>query len=121
MTPEIPEKKPADKKSALPGSDGAETSAKGEESDPTKQSEKTPADRVAEIGAGMKGVSQKLLNQIPPDLREKIIEQARTNGPGSAAIAVNAAAMKTRNLKVKFALKGLGKLLQVLDSKVPRK
>lgn len=76
---------------------------------------------MAGVGAGMKGVSKKLLDQIPPDLREKILEQARTHGPGSAAVAVNAAAMKTRNFKVKFALKGLGKLLQVLDAKVPRK
>lgn len=50
-----------------------------------------------------------------------LFEKARTHGPGSAAVAVNAAALKTRNLKVKLALKGLGKILQLLDTKTPKK
>jgi hypothetical protein len=54
-------------------------------------------------------------------LREKITEKARTHGPGSAAVAVNAAALKTRNFKVKLALKGLGKILQLIDTKTPKK
>jgi len=83
--------------------------------------EQTTEEWFAGVGGGMKGVSKKLLAQIPPDIREKILEQARTKGLGSAAVAVNAAALKTRSFKVKFALKGLGKLLKVLDSKIPRK
>jgi|TARA_B100001059_G_scaffold20505_1_gene16639 hypothetical protein len=83
--------------------------------------EQTTEEWFAGLGDGMKGVSKKLLDQIPPDIREKLLEQARTNGLGSAAVAVNAAALKTRSFKVKFALKGLGKLLKVLDSKIPRK
>ena len=81
----------------------------------------TTEEWFAGVGGGMKGVSKKLLAQIPPDIRGKILEQARTKGLGSAAVAVNAAALKTRSFKVKFALKGLGKLLKVLDSKIPRK
>ena len=83
--------------------------------------EQTTEEWFGGVGAGMKGVSKKLLDQIPSDVRGKILEQARTKGLGSAAVAVNAAALKTRNFKVKFALKGLGKLLKVLDSKIPRK
>lgn len=83
--------------------------------------EQTTEEWFGGVGAGMKGVSKKLLDQIPSDVRGKILEQARTKGLGSAAVAVNAAALKTRNFKVKFALKGLGKLLKVLDSKMPRK
>ncbi|MCH1420984.1 MAG: hypothetical protein L7W40_11825 [Akkermansiaceae bacterium] len=83
--------------------------------------EQTTEEWFAGVGGGMKGVSKKLLAQIPPDIREKILEQARTKGLGSAAVAVNAAALKTRSFKVKFALKGLGKLLKALDSKIPRK
>ena len=83
--------------------------------------EQTTEEWFTGVGGGMKGVSKKLLAQIPPDIREKILEQARTKGLGSAAVAVNAAALKTRSFKVKFALKGLGKLLKVLDSKIPRK
>ncbi|MCX8239783.1 MAG: hypothetical protein OSB05_13255 [Akkermansiaceae bacterium] len=100
-------------------------SAKADSSSDVKRGpehqEQTTEEWFAGVGVGMKGVSKKLLDQIPPDVREKILEQARTNGLGSAAVAVNAASLKTRNLKVKFALKGLGKLLTVLDSKIPRK
>ena len=71
----------------------------------------------AGIGAGIKGVSRKLLDHVPPDLREKVVDQARSHGPGAAATAVNAAALKTRSLKAKLALKTLAKLLRLLDSK----
>ena len=101
------------------------SSAKADSQDNVKREpenqEQTAEEWFAGVGAGMKGVSKKLLDQIPPDIREKVLEQARTNGLGSAAVAVNAAALKTRSFKVKFALKGLGKLLKVLDSKIPRK
>jgi len=82
---------------------------------------RSPEDWVSGIGSGIKGVSRKLLDQVPPEFREKIIEQARTHGPGAAAVAVNAAALKTRNFKTKIALKALAKLLNVLESKVPKK
>ena len=101
------------------------SSAKADSQDDVKREpehqEQTAEEWFAGVGAGMKGVSKKLLDQIPPDIREKVLEQARTNGLGSGAVAVNAAALKTRSFKVKFALKGLGKLLKVLDSKIPRK
>lgn len=115
MPPESPEKNSSNK-SDLPHSE--ESDACGDGIDPAGKSERTRDNWTGGFGAGMKGVSQKLLDQIPVELREKIVDQVRTHGPGSAAVAVNAAALKTRNLKVKFALKGLGKLLQVLDSKV---
>ena len=102
--------------SAKPLPEKASGSVEGEE-----PKIKTLENWFAGVGAGMKGVFHKLLDQVPPEQREKIITQVRTKGPGSAAIAVNAAAMKTRSLKVKIALKGLGKLLQALDSKVPKK
>ena len=114
MNPDKPEKKPA----PTPSEKSADS---GNGENPTKQDEQTPEQWFAGVGAGMKGVSRKLLNQIPPDLREKITEKARTHGPGSAAVAVNAAALKTRNFKVKLALKGLGKILQLLDTKTPKK
>jgi hypothetical protein len=114
MNPDKPEKKPA----PSPSEKSADS---GDGENPSKQDEQTAEQWVAGVGAGMKGVSQKLLNQIPPDLREKITEKARTHGPASAAVAVNAAALKTRNFKVKLALKGLGKILQLLDTKTPKK
>ena len=114
MNPDKPEKKPA----PSPSEKAADS---GDGENPSKQDGQTAEQWVAGVGAGMKGVSQKLLNQIPPDLREKIIEKARTHGPGSAAVAVNAAALKTRNFKVKLALKGLGKILQLIDTKTPKK
>ncbi len=67
------------------------------------------------------GVSRNLLDHVPPEIRKKVVEQARSNGPRGAAAAVNAAALKTRNLKVKLALKTLGGLLKLLDSKDPKK
>lgn len=117
MDPELPEKKPASE-SDIPHSEGSAASGDGKA--PAKEDEKTLENWFGGIGAGVKGVSQKLLEQIPPELREKIIAQARSHGPGSAAIAVNAAALKTRNLKVKLALKALGQLLKMLDSKGPK-
>ncbi len=83
--------------------------------------EQTPEEWFAGIGAGIKGVSRNLLDHVPPEIREKVVEQARSNGPRGAAAAVNAAALKTRNLKVKLALKTLGGLLKLLDSKDPKK
>ena len=68
------------------------------------------------IGSGIKGISRKLFDQVPPEVRSKVVEQARSHGPGAAAAAVNSAAMRTRSLKVKLALKTLGGLLQMLDS-----
>lgn len=117
MDPEIPEKNPASGPTNSPpegsgGSDPEEGSA--------VHGEKTLENWFAGIGAGMKGVSQKLLGKIPPELREKIIEQVRTHGPGSAAVAVNAAALRTRSLKVKLALKSLEQLLKMLDSQAPK-
>jgi len=83
-----------------------------------KQDERAPENWASGVGSGIKGVSQKLLDKVPPELRQKVIERARTHGPGAAAVAVNAAALKTRNFKAKIALK---KLLNVLESKVPKK
>ena len=113
----MPEKKRTGEAPLLPAkADSSSDVKRGPE-----HQEQTTEEWFAGVGVGMKGVSKKLLDQIPPDVREKILEQARANGLGSTAVAVNAAALKTRNLKVKFALKGLGKLLTVLDSKIPRK
>ena len=79
--------------------------------------EQSTEEWFAGIGAGIKGVSRKLLDHVPPDLREKVVDQARSHGPGAAATAVDAAALKTRSLKAKLALKTLAKLLRLLDSK----
>lgn len=75
----------------------------------------------AGIGAGIKGVSRKLFDQVPPEIREKVAEAARTHGPGEAAVVVHAAALKARSLKAKLALKTLAGLLKLLDSKSPGK
>lgn len=83
--------------------------------------EQTTEEWFAGIGAGMKGVSRKLLDHVPPEIREKVVEKARSHGPGAAATAVNAAALKTRSLKAKLALKTLAGLLRLLDSKDPGK
>ena len=83
--------------------------------------EKTVEEWFAGIGAGMKGVSRKLLDQVPPEFREKVVEQARSHGPGSAAVVVEGAALKARGFKAKIALKTLAKLLRVLEAKIPRK
>ena len=86
-----------------------------------ERDEKTSGDWFAGIGAGIKGASRKLFDHVPPEIREKVVEQARSRGPGVAAAAVNAAALKTRSLKAKLALKTLGGLLKLLDSKNPKK
>lgn len=117
MNPEMPDEESADKFSR-PGP--GEPTGSGDGREP-EQDDQTPENRFAGIGAGLKGVSQKLLEQLSPDLREKIQEQIRTHGPGSAAVAVNAAAARTRSLKMKLALKGLAKLLKALDSRTPKK
>ena len=75
----------------------------------------------AGIGAGMKGVSRKLLDQVPPEIREKVAERARSHGPGSAAVVIEGAALKARGIKAKLALKALARVLRLLDSKGPRK
>ena len=54
------------------------------------QKEKTLENWFAGVGAGLKGVFHKLLEQAPPEVREKVIDQIRSHGPGSAAIAVDA-------------------------------
>ena len=110
----MPDQKPSAKPDDVP-------SGKSEESAEKETREKTAEEWFAGVGAGMKGVSRKLLDQVPPDLREKIMERARTHGPGSVAVAVEAAALKARGFKSKFALKGLAKVLKVLDSKVAKK
>jgi hypothetical protein len=89
--------------------------------DEGKEGEQAPEDWFSEIGSGIKGVSRKLLDHVPPEIRSKVVEQARSHGPGAAAAAINAAALKTRNLKAKLALKTLGGLLKLLDSKGPKK
>ncbi|MCP5534785.1 MAG: hypothetical protein H7A51_00960 [Akkermansiaceae bacterium] len=97
------------------------TAGSGDGDETREPGENTLENWFAGVGAGMKDMFQKLMDQVPPGQRKKIIAQVRAHGPGSAAVAVNAAAMKARSFKVKLALKGLGKLLQVLDSKVPKK
>jgi len=87
----------------------------------TEQDAQTSEDWFSEMSSGIKGVSRKLLDHVPPEIRKKVMEQARSHGPGAAAAAINAAALKTRNLKVKLALKTLGSLLKLLDSKGPPK
>ncbi|MFT6241890.1 MAG: hypothetical protein ACJAQT_003990 [Akkermansiaceae bacterium] len=89
--------------------------------DAPEREEKPSEDWFAGIGAGIKGVSRKLFDHVPPEIRKKVVEQARSQGLGAAAISINAAALKTRNLKAKLALKTLGGLLKLLDSKVPKK
>lgn len=118
MTPEPPDQHP-EETPALPAPEEARESGKTQKSESTSRQD--AENWFAGVGAGMKGASRKLLEQLPPDLQEKIVEKARTHGPGSAAAAVEAAAMKTRSLKVKLALKGLGKLLKVIDLKLPEK
>lgn len=120
MKPDPPEKKSIDDP-ALPRAEGAPESGDGEAKKTSGQSERTPEEWFAGVGAGMKGVSRKLLDQVPSDLREKVAEQARTNGPGSAAVMVEGAALKARGFKSKFALKTLAKILRALDLKIPRK
>ena len=110
---------PEEKSSNEPAKSPPEGTAGAEET--KEQEQQTLENWFAGVGAGMKGVFHKLVAQVPAEHREKIIAQVRTHGPGSAAVAVNAAALKTRNFKVKLALKGLGKLLEVLDAKDPKK
>ena len=81
---------------------------------------KTAEEWFAGVGAGMKGVSRQLLDQVPPEFRKKVVEQASSHGPGSAAVIVEAAALKARGFKAKIALKTLAKLLRVLDAKIPK-
>ncbi len=83
--------------------------------------ELTTEEWFAGIGAGMKGVSRKLLDHVPPEIRKKVVETARSHGPGEAAVVINAAALKARSLKAKLALKTLAGLLKLLDSKGPKK
>lgn len=110
---------PEEKSPTEPAKSPTEGTAGAEE---TKEQEpQTLENWFAGVGAGMKGVFHKLLDQVPIEQREKVIAQVRSHGPGTAAVAVNAAALKARSLKVKLALKGLGKLLEALDSKVPKK
>jgi hypothetical protein len=118
MDPEIPDKHPAGGATDSPPESSA---GSGPEGGSAEHRGKTVENGFAGIGAGAKRASQKLLDRIPPELREKIIVQARTHGPGSAAVVVQAAASRTRNLKLKFALKSLGQLLRMLDSQVPKK
>lgn len=75
----------------------------------------------AGIGAGIKGVSRHLLDQVPPEIREKVVETSRSHGPGEAAAVIEAAALKARGLKTKFALKTLAGLLRLLGFKEPGK
>ena len=114
----MPEKKSTDKAAKSPP--GSAVNSSEDERIP-EHAEQTPEEWFSGIGAGIKGVSRKLLDHVPPEIREKVVEQARAHGPGGAAAAVNAAALKTRNLKAKLALKTLGGLLKLLDSKVPKK
>jgi hypothetical protein len=111
----MPEKKSTEKADMSPP-ERASREGRG-----TEHAEQTPEEWFSGIGAGIKGVSRKLLDHVPPEIREKVVEQARSNGPGAAAAAINAAALKTRNLKAKLALKTLGGLLKLLDSKDPKK
>ena len=114
----MPEKK-SNEKAAKPSPEKADTPI--DEKRGTEHAEQFTEEWFAGIGAGLKGASRKLLEQVPPDIRKKVIEQARSHGTGGAAVAVNAAAMKTRNLKLKIVLKTLGGLLTLLDSKDPKK
>lgn len=82
-----------------------------------EHAEQFTSEWFAGIGAGMKGVSRKLLDHVPPELREKVAERARSQGPGSAATVVQGAALKARGFKTKLALKTLAKVLRMLDSK----
>ncbi len=108
----MPEKKFTDKDAKSPP--GSAVNSSEDERIP-EHAEQTPEEWFSGIGAGIKGVSRKLLDHVPPEIREKVVEQARAHGPGGAA------ALKTRNLKAKLALKTLGGLLKLLDSKVPKK
>ncbi len=67
--------------------------------------------------AGVLKIARKLLDQIPPELRDKVIEQAKTHGPDAALVAVNAAAGKARGLKTRMALKALSVILTALVKK----
>ena len=118
----MPEKKSTKKVTKSPlGSAGNSSEDERIPEHPEQTPEQTPEEWFAGLGAGIKGVSRNLLDHVPPEIRKKVVEQARSNGPRGAAAAVNAAALKTRNLKVKLALKTLGGLLKLLDSKDPKK
>lgn len=84
---------------------------------PKRRDEQSAGEWFAGIGAGMKGVSRKLLDHVPPEIREKVAERARSHGPGSAAVVVEGAALKARGIKAKLALKALAGVLRLLDSK----
>jgi hypothetical protein len=114
----MPEKKSTKKAAKSPPE---KTIHSNEEEPVAEKNEQSQEDWFAGIGAGIKGVSRKLFDHVPPEIRSKVVEQARSHGPGAAAAAVNAAALKTRSLKAKLALKTLGGLLKLLDSKGPPK
>ena len=106
----MPEKKSTKKACETPS--GKVDGSRADEGD-----ERSAEEWFAGICAGLKGVSRKLLDQVPPEMRKKVAEKARSHGPGEAALVVSAAALKTRSLKAKLALKTLAGLLKLLDSK----
>jgi hypothetical protein len=113
----MPEKKSTEKADASPPE---KTGDPVDEKRAREQDELSTEEWFAGIGAGLKGASRKLLDHVPPEIREKVAETARSHGPGEAAVVINAAALKTRSLKAKLALKTLAGLLKLLDSKRPK-
>ncbi len=114
----MPEKEPNEKTDESPPERAGESV---DQERAKEHDEQTTEEWFAGIGAGLKGVSRKLLDHVPPDIREKVAEKSRSHGPGEAAVVVNAAALKARGFKAKFALKTLAGLLKFLDSKNPKK
>lgn len=74
----------------------------------------------AGISAGVQKQAKKLLNQVPPEVRESLITQAREHGPRAALVAVDAAACKVRGVKARLALRALSGLLRMFVSSPPK-
>ena len=92
-------------------------STKGEEEPPSKKTGPQGTGTESAMISGFLEMGRKLLDQIPPELRDKVIEQAKTRGPDAALVAVNLAAGKARGLKTRMALKALSAILSALINK----
>jgi len=65
---------------------------------------------------GILSTAKHLLDQVPPEFRQAVIEKVKTHGPAAALVTVQALARKTKNPKAKLALTGFIMLLSTMVS-----
>lgn len=100
--------------------DGEKRKAPGGGGSSPEPSASDGTDWFSGINAGVQVTARKLLAQLPPEVRSKLMEQARQHGPRAALVAVDAAAAKARSPRAKLALRALSSLLRMAASKSPR-